>query len=279
MGTVYQAAHHETGALAALKLMKPDVVASPELRKRFRQEAVICARVESDHIVRVYDAGTDEATGVPFIVMGLLRGGDLEARLAARGPYAVPQVVLLLHQVALALERTHAAGVVHRDLKPSNLLVTQRDDGGPCVKIVDFGIAKIIAQSGSLRTTLAAGTPFYMAPEQIRGDATIGPAADRFALGHLAYTLLVGEEYWRPLYESEGGKVFPVLRAIQTGPVRLATESALARGVRLPPTFDRWFRIATAVDPAARFDGAYAQIQALADALGAPRPRPLAPWW
>src|SRR5262249_41483169 len=106
------------------------------------------------------------------------------------------EVLTYLSQAAMALDKTHAAGIVHRDLKPENLFVTRRDDGSPCGKILDFRIAKVIAQSHQAEGTQALGTPLYMAPEQIRGKGDIGPGADVYALGHIAYTLLVGEAYW-----------------------------------------------------------------------------------
>src|SRR4029077_21112745 len=135
----------------------------------FHLEGRVTGDIESDHLVRISDAGVDDATGMPFLVMDLLRGEDLGATLKQRGPIPPAEAVTFLSQVALALDKTHAAGIVHRDLKPENLFVTRRDDGPPCVKILDFGIAKVIAQSQATQhTTEAIGTPLYMAPEQIR---------------------------------------------------------------------------------------------------------------
>src|SRR6185369_2187750 len=108
------------------------------------------------------------------------------------------------------LDKTHAAGIVHRDLKPGNLFVTSRDDGSPCVKIVDFGVAKVVAQNQAQKTK-ALGTPLYMAPEQIRGDAAISGRADLYSLGHVAYTLLTGEAYWK---EDSKGDLGPLLMKI-----------------------------------------------------------------
>src|SRR5205085_11209251 len=132
----------------------------------------------------------DDASGAPFLVMELLAGEELGA-IAKRGPMPPAEVVSYLTQAALALDKTHAAGIVHRDLKPANLFVARRDDGSPCVKILDFGIAKVVAKTPPTgQTTQVVGTPLYMAPEQIWSARTIGPRADLYALAHIAYALL-----------------------------------------------------------------------------------------
>src|SRR5262249_22726815 len=149
------------------------------------------------------------------------------------------EVTRYLHQVALALEKTHAAGIVHRDLKPDNLFVTTGDDGSPCIKILDFGIAKVVAQSTQTQhTTQAVGTPVYMAPEQIRGLKDIGPRADVYAFGHIAYTLLTGEPYWTEEKES-AGSTFTLFGAIVAGAKDAPVVRARRRrDVGLPVRFD-----------------------------------------
>src|SRR6185503_6920383 len=115
-----------------------------DMRARFRLEASVASQIESEHIVQVFDAGVDDETGLPFLVMELLRGESLGAALERRGRFAGDEVVTLLNQASLALDRTHAAGIIHRDLKPENLFVTARDDGTPRLKVLDFGIAKVV---------------------------------------------------------------------------------------------------------------------------------------
>ena len=117
MGAVYEVIHLETRRRRALKTMLPTLLADPDMRSRFHLEANVAAEIESDHIIDVFDAGVDDATGLPFLVMELLRGESLAGTLE-RGPLPAADVLLLLHQASLALERTHAAGIVHRDLKP-----------------------------------------------------------------------------------------------------------------------------------------------------------------
>src|SRR5262249_30901389 len=153
--------------------------------------------VESEYIVDVSDAGVDEATKMPFMVMELLRGEELGDLLERVGGLPPTDVVTYLQQVAMALDRTHAAGIVHRDLKPENLFLTHRDDGSPRIKILDFGVAKVVAEGATgAGATRSLGTPLYMPPEQFRTGAKLTPAADIYALGMMAYTLLVGKPYW-----------------------------------------------------------------------------------
>jgi serine/threonine-protein kinase len=268
MGAVYEVVDQKTRRKRALKVMLPSVVGDADLRARFKLEATITAAIESEHLVETVDADVDAETGAPFVVMELLRGEDLGATLARRRALPPAEVIELLGQAARGLDRTHAAGVVHRDLKPENLFLIQGDDGKPKLKLLDFGIAKIVAESGAtLQTTRAMGTPLYMPPEQIRGDGAIGPRADLYALAHVAYTLLAGEPYWREEVASAPA-LFPVFSRILAGPQEPPTARAgRRRGVALPSAFDAWFLKATAAAPADRFDSASSQIAALAGAL------------
>ncbi len=277
MGAVYEVIHVETRRRAALKVMLPTVVARPDMRARFKLEMTVAADIESEHIVEVYDAGVDE-DGTPFIVMELLRGTELSQVFMDRGRLPPEEVVLLLWQAALALDKTHAAGVVHRDLKPDNLFITTRDDGTPRLKILDFGIAKVVSRDAvASKATLAVGTPIYMSPEHIRGDPAIGPATDIYALGQIAYELLVGEAYWDELLERSEA-LYPALTEIAAGakePPR--ARAARRRGIELPEAFDAWFARATAPAFQDRFQRASELVAELANALGVSLPRPAAP--
>ena len=275
MGAVYEVVDQKTDSRRALKIMLPGVLADPDLRARFEREARITGGIESDHIVRVSDAGIDAETSTPFLVMDLLLGEDLGPH-NGHGARSASEVVLLLSQAARALDKTHAAGIVHRDLKPENLFLTTRDDGSPCLKILDFGIAKVVAQSGhgggsaKARSTRTLGTPTFMAPEQIRGDGDIGPAADIYALGHIAYTLLLGEPYWdQEATESESLFAFftKVVGGLPEEPIARARRT---RGVELPEAFGAWLRKASADRPEDRFESAGLAVQALGEALGVP---------
>ncbi len=131
--------------------------------------------------------------------MELLRGEDLGERLKRLRKALPPgEVMTYLEQTALALDKTHARAIVHRDLKPQNLFLAQREDGSSRITILDFGIAKVVHDGATAAgATQSLGTPLYMAPEQFGISTKITPATDIYALGMVAYTLLVGRAYWR----------------------------------------------------------------------------------
>ncbi|WP_437299849.1 protein kinase domain-containing protein [Sorangium sp. So ce426] len=285
MGSVYEVVHIETNRRRALKVMHAYLFQSEEMRSRFKREAQITADIESEYIVDVFDAGIDEATGMPFLVMELLRGEELGLRLKRLGRLPPGEVATYLQQTASALDRTHAASIIHRDLKPENLFVTQRDDGTPRMKILDFGVAKLLAEGGTAAgITRSLGTPIYMAPEQFRTDTKLTSAVDIYALGMIAYTLLVGTPYWSPEALSANDVIAFALVAVH-GPQEPPVHRAMSQRVVLPQSFDGWFARATAVDPAARFRLASEAAQALSELLGlAPAssgrsPRPTTPPW
>jgi eukaryotic-like serine/threonine-protein kinase len=274
MGAVYEATHIETQRRRALKVMLPQMfhgARKEEMKERFRREARIAAQIESEFIVDVFDAGVDEPTGMPFLVMELLRGEELGARLERLGRLAPAEAVTWLYQTALALDKTHKASIVHRDLKPENLFITHREHGEPTIKVLDFGIAKFVAENAtSANATQSVGTPMYMAPEQFR-NGTVTPAVDIFALGMLAYTFLVGAPYWEgEIAESESLIAFIMVAGY--GPKEPATARASRAGVSLPKAFDAWFAHATAIHPPERFACASVAIEALAQALGEATP-------
>src|SRR5262249_30272799 len=149
------------------------------------------------------------------------------------------EVTLFLHQTALALDKTHAAGIVHRDLKPENLFVTEREDAPPRIKILDFGIAKVIADgANSGASTLSIGTPLYMSPEQFDLGRPLTGLSDIYSLGLIAFTCLVGAPYWAE--EAKAGGIFAFGAVAAKGPKDSASARSLKRGVRLGEAFDAW---------------------------------------
>jgi serine/threonine-protein kinase len=270
MGTVYEVVHKDTRRRRALKLMHPRLLADASSRARFRSEAIVAADVDSDHIVEVLDAGVCPDSDTPFLVMELLRGEDLAARLA-RGPLPPDEVAVLVDQIAMALDRAHERGVVHRDLKPANVFLAQRDDGSPRAKILDFGIAKVVS---AVETAGGVGTPAYMAPEQMETGAPVGAAADVHALAHVAFAALTGTSYWRA--EAAQGLV-TVVASVARGPIEPASARAAQVGVTLPATFDAWFSRAVAVDPSRRPATAGEAASTLRSALGLAPGRRAAP--
>lgn len=267
MGAVYEAIDRMTDRRRALKIMLGRVASDPDLNARFRAEATITGRVESDHVVEVTDAGVDEELNAPYLVMELLRGEDLQSLLVRAGKLAPRRAVEFLGQLAMGLDKTHAEGIVHRDLKPENVFVCETDEGAAKVKILDFGIAKVVAEMvDSPATTRNLGTPLYMAPEQVEGRGEIDNRADLYALGQLTYTMLTGHAY----FEAEAARsanAFRVMRCVIDGVTQVPSARARSHGVVLPNAFDRWFLQATATDARKRFASAAEQVLALARVL------------
>ena len=267
MGQVLLVEHIHTGERFALKVLLGHGGTTASAVERFKREARAPALIRSEHVVRVTDADIAYELGsVPFLVMELLDGSDFEQILAERGWLPPAEVVDVLAQVAKALDKAHAIGIVHRDLKPANLFLHHRESG-PVVKILDFGISKLLRQDDSLQMDMQGltmvgmviGTPAFMAPEQARGQAQdIGPATDIWAVGMVAFQLLTGDHYWPT-------STFPeLLMNILAGEMPPPS----ARAPELPPAFDAWFARSCSRNGFGRFPSAGAQVAALAQAFG-----------
>ncbi|WP_437635124.1 serine/threonine-protein kinase [Sorangium sp. So ce854] len=200
MGAVYEADDTEQKRRVAVKVMNAEILHSRSAMGRFEREARAASAIETEHIVRVLDAGVDGVTGAPFLVMELLRGEDLAQLLGRLGPLPPRLALRIVAQACVGLQKAHDAGVVHRDIKPANLFLARREDGpGLLVKVLDFGVAKIwpphephrdtpgLTRSGSM-----LGTPRYMSPEQARGIKEIDHRTDVWALGIVLYHALAG---------------------------------------------------------------------------------------
>lgn len=266
MGIVYEVIHLGTRRRRALKVMLAHIVSDPLMRERFSLEAVVTADIESEYLTEIFDAGVDEETNCPYLVMELLRGEDLAARLRRGERTTATDTLVLIGQVLRGLEKTHAQNIVHRDLKPDNLFLTQREDGSPRIKILDFGIAKLIKTdlSGPQATTKTFGTPYYMAREQVTGEsALIGPRSDLYAVAQIVYSLLVGVPYFEDDARSGDGNVLALLMAVGRGATEPAAVRAKRRGVVLPAAFDAWFARATSIEVTKR----HATARELGDTL------------
>lgn len=254
MGAVYEAEHTATEKRVALKTMRPEIISNEEAQKRFAQESRVSALIDSRHVVAVTDAGV--ADGIPFLVMEYLRGQELGEALRANRAFTPAEVSNIVTQIARGLDKAHAAGVVHRDLKPDNVFLTRDEDGRRLVKILDFGIAKIL--QGVTTTTIAGGTPMFMAPEQTkRGQIT--PAADVWALGLIAFRLLGGRNFWDS--ELVGELYGEILED------KYAKASCRAN-VPLPNGFDEWFNQCVTKEPSHRFASAGLAARELAKVIG-----------
>ncbi|MDC0747586.1 serine/threonine-protein kinase [Polyangium mundeleinium] len=196
MGLVVAATHLTLRTRRAIKVMLLHGVGSPLCVERFLREARALSELRSTHVARVYDVGRlpNEA---PFMVMEYLEGHTLLSRLAQRGPLPAEEAAVYALHACEALAEAHARGMVHRDLKPDNLFLTQAHDGSPCVKVLDFGVSKLLHDEGegSARTTTGAivGSPLYMSPEQINGAHDIDGRSDIWAMGVILFQLVTGE--------------------------------------------------------------------------------------
>jgi serine/threonine-protein kinase len=250
MGEVYEATARD-GRTCAVKLLHPHLRDQPGPLRRFLREAEIAASLDTPNVVRVYEVTADG--DVPVIAMERLVGEDLAAVLKRAPTMAMAEVARLVREVGAGLAAAHAAGIVHRDLKPGNLFHADVVGGGRAWKILDFGVSKLAAGSGTLTHGHVVGTPAYMAPEQARGGDVDGKA-DLYALGVIAYRAITG----RPAVR--GGDVPAMLYdVVYRTPAR---PSSL---VEVPRAVDHVLAIALAKDPRERF----ASGAELADALSA----------
>ncbi len=261
MGAVYEVQHVRTHKPHALKIMHPDVVAKKGAREKFEQEAYVGARIQSRNVVDVTDAGVDETTGLPYLVMELLVGSELAALVEREGKVDAKRLIPWLEQVARALDKAHARGIIHRDLKPENIFITKAEEGHTMVKVLDFGIAKMI-EGATKEGTDETGTPLYMAPEQTARGQEIGPATDIWALAIVAYECLVGQTYWR------GKSVAEFYRELLFDELVPASKRAAEDGVSVPPGFDEWFFGCVNREPSMRFKTAGEAISVLAQVFG-----------
>jgi len=253
-GTVWRAEHLASGGPVAVKLIDPKLAGASEGLRLCEREARAAGAVQSPHVVQVLDFGRDETTGAAFIVMELLEGETLADRLRRLGRMPPGTVGRLIAQMARALGRAHAAGVIHRDLKPANVFLA-RSDGGDLAKVLDFGVARVEgagAAAGVITATGAViGTPYYMSPEQISAQA-VDHRTDLWAMAVIAFECVTGE---RPFPARDIG---PLVLQICTYPIPIPSEVG-----PVPVGFDGWFERATQRDPNLRFQSA----RALADEL------------
>ncbi len=194
-GRVFAARDTKLGRMVAIKVLHAEQASIPEIRQRFLQEANAAARIAHPGIVTVHDIGELAEVGTAYIVMELMTGESLQARVA-RGPLVSSQAKEIGRQVASALDAAHRAGVIHRDLKPENIFLVPDPAvaGRERTKVLDFGLAKA-TQSASVKTRAATvfGTPVYMSPEQCESTGDIDHRADIYSLGCILYELVVGK--------------------------------------------------------------------------------------
>jgi eukaryotic-like serine/threonine-protein kinase len=192
MGVVIAATHLDLLELRALKF---NTRADAEATSRFLREARAAAKLKSEHIAKVYDVGRLD-NGAPYMVMEYLEGCDLKVLLKTYGRLPTPTAALYALQVCSALAEAHTSCIVHRDLKPANLFLTHRPDGSPCIKVLDFGISKVLSHDSEFditKTQQLMGSPLYMSPEQMRSTRSADFRSDIWSLGVILYKMVTGK--------------------------------------------------------------------------------------
>jgi serine/threonine protein kinase len=265
MGVVVRALHLRLNSPVALKFLRPNVVRDPVAVARFTREALSAARLTSEHVARVYDIGA-LPDGAPFIVLEYLEGETLGEALQRTGPMAPSDACAHMVQLCDALAEAHAKGIIHRDLKLANLFLTARPNGKTVLKVLDFGISKLMTE-GPLdditATNAVLGTPAYMAPEQLQGTHAVDPRADLWSAGVCLFRLLTG----MPPFDAEtlANLVLKVLT--QDAP------SVLTHRPELPPGLAAVVKRCLEREPTARYSSASELAEALTPYLSVGMPR------
>jgi serine/threonine protein kinase len=251
MGVVYRAEDTRLGRTVALKFLAPELGRDPIAKARFLNEARAASALEHPNLCTILDVG-ETAEGLLFLAMPLYDGESLDRRIA-RGPLPVEQALDIATQTARGLAKAHQQGIVHRDIKPANLFLT--DDGG--VKVLDFGIAKLTGEVGPTQAGAFLGTPFYMAPEQTRGEA-VDARADVWSLGAVLYQMLAGRP---PFVGGSGAAVVHAVLYEELQPLsRLRPE--------VPPELERIVAHMLARNPEERYANAVEVLTELRKAQG-----------
>jgi serine/threonine-protein kinase len=194
-GLVLEATHLQLDERVALKFLREEALGNREVVLRFAQEARAAVKLKSEHVAKVLDVG--EHAGLPYMVLELLEGDDLERLVATRGPLPHDESVDLVIQACEGIAEAHARGIIHRDIKPANLFLAQRPGGWSTLKVLDFGISKLgLAGEGPTQTSTRSivGSPYYMSPEQIRAPKDVDRRSDIWSLGTVLFELLTGEK-------------------------------------------------------------------------------------
>ncbi|HVU49471.1 MAG TPA: serine/threonine-protein kinase [Polyangia bacterium] len=282
MGAVYEGVQTRLKKRVAIKVMDRNLAANTEAVARFRREIDVTAKLAHPNIVQISDFGT-VPTGEPYLVMEFLEGEDLERRLARVGRVSFASAVAIVNQLASALAVTHAEGIVHRDLKPANVFLVKVPGQSDFVKVVDFGISKVLKASTTklTRAQMIVGTPEYMSPEQAAGKVDeIDHRSDQWSLACIAWHMLVGQQPFvgpdvnsilHQVMNGEPPPLGPALAALLPGQVEAVLRKALSK--RQIDRFPTITAFAKAFEAAAPLDTPMRPVTP----PPAPRPSPLFP--
>ncbi|MBU1432110.1 serine/threonine protein kinase [Myxococcota bacterium] len=273
MGAVYLAEHVGIGKRVAVKVLRAALREQADLVARFRREGLAVSKLQDAHTITVFDFGVWR--GMVYLVMEFLPGVDLAEVLEKEGALPLSRVLRIAHQVCSSLAEAHSHGIIHRDLKPENIFVLRSANGDELIKVLDFGLAKFVEDAGASEESLNGpsvgrggvfqtqvgtllGTPYFMAPEQIKGEE-VGPWTDLYALGVLIFRMLSGE------YPYRGKTPLRVLEGHLSG--TLPSFSEVVEGLSIPPAVELLVRRLMSRDPKARPASVLEVDEALLDLL------------
>lgn len=269
MGIVYRALNEMIGKMVAIKVLKPEIADDPDMVARLVREARTVNAIHHPGIVDIFGFGTLH-TGQAYVVMDLLVGEPLELWVRREAPAPVATVAGLIDELLSALGAAHEVGVIHRDLKPGNVFLEKQREGGPKVKLLDFGLARQANRAqGSVRPTSPGtllGTPAFMAPEQVMGQKTT-PATDLYALGGIAYQMLTGH------LPHEAASAVEVLSQ------KMLHDPTKPRQLRpdLDEELERWLLTLLMREPVSRFQTATEARQKLKSIIARAKPKNATP--
>jgi serine/threonine protein kinase len=264
MGIVYEAEQIDTGQPVAVKMIHSSLIALDEdgaMVTRFAREAKTAGELDSPHIARVFEAGSDPASGCPFMVMEYLVGEDAHHLFERLGPVSPDLALRIAAQSCLGLSKAHEAGVVHRDIKPANLFLARGEEGERVVKLLDFGVAKVRGDAGDsgvfdglTQTGSMLGSPMYMSPEQARSAREVDHRSDVWSIGMVLYRALAG----RTAYQNVRG-IGAMVLALYSELPPLVQQFAPWVSPQITAIVDRALRI----DPDQRFQSADEMLEAI----------------
>jgi len=247
MGAIYRVRDLELDRDIALKLIRPEIAEDRATLERFKREIQLSSRITHRNVLRVYDLG--EVEGIRFLTMQLVDGEDLASLIKREGRLPLPRVIAIFGEICKGLAAAHEQGVVHRDLKPQNVML----DAAGNAYVTDFGLAKSLAGTGMTEMGAILGTPFYMSPEQVRGEPA-GPRSDIYALGVILYEMVTGRVPFT------GDSVYEVMMRRLSHKPKSATEL----NPQMPAFLQKIMERCMATDPAARYPSVDAVLADLA---------------